>query len=232
MSNYIGIYENALSNDTSDYIINLFSNPNNKSYPGKAGPGKIVDITKKDSTDLDLLLYGKENIPREIFEEFKNSITKHLVEYSIEYPLNSTYINNKEEEIKDKLWKQFSLYPFSILCKKYEKGVQGYHSWHCDRGNEGASKHRYLVCMYYLNDVEEGGETEFYGQKLKIKPKKGSLVIFPATFTHMHKGNVPISNDKYIMNFWILKGKPIEGDLERIREKYFLIEPKNNKVLN
>ena len=60
--------------------------------------------------------------------------------------------------------------------------------------------------MYYLNDVSEGGETEFYHQKVKIKPEKGTLVIFPAYFTHLHKGNVPISNDKYILNFWLMKG--------------------------
>ena len=64
---------------------------------------------------------------------------------------------------------------------------------------------RVLVCMFYLNDVKEGGETEFYFQKLKVKPTKGSLVIFPTYFTHLHKGHIPISNDKYICNLWILK---------------------------
>ena len=58
--------------------------------------------------------------------------------------------------------------------------------------------------MFYLNDVEEGGETEFYHQKLKIKPKKGTCVIFPTYFTHKHKGHIPISNDKYIMNVWVV----------------------------
>ena len=60
--------------------------------------------------------------------------------------------------------------------------------------------------MYYLNNVNEGGETEFYHQKLKVKPTIGSLVIFPTFFTHLHKGNVPISNDKYILNFWLMRG--------------------------
>ena len=58
--------------------------------------------------------------------------------------------------------------------------------------------------MFYLNDVQEGGETEFFYQDLKIKPKKGTMVIAPAGFTHTHRGNKPISNDKYILTSWVL----------------------------
>lgn len=231
MSSYIGIYENALSDNASDYIMNLF-NTDFKKHKGVAGVDKLYDPDKKDSTDLNLMEYGKEKIPPQIFQELENSLTKYLVEYSKDHPLNAHFVDATKEERENRLWNMFSVFPFSILCKKYNKGKGGYHVWHSDRGSSSTSKHRYLVCMYYLNDVEEGGETEFYGQKLKVKPKKGSLVIFPATFTHMHKGHVPISNDKYIMNFWILKGKPIQGDLERMRDKYFLIEPKNSKILN
>ena len=54
--------------------------------------------------------------------------------------------------------------------------------------------------MIYLNDVEEGGETAFFHQNIKVKPEKGKMVIFPPYFTHMHKGMRPISNDKYICN--------------------------------
>ena len=58
--------------------------------------------------------------------------------------------------------------------------------------------------MLYLNDVDDGGETEFYHQKIKINPEKGKLAIFPTYWTHHHKGNPPISNNKYILNNWIL----------------------------
>ena len=58
--------------------------------------------------------------------------------------------------------------------------------------------------MFYLNDVAEGGETEFYYQDVKIKPKAGTMVIAPAYFTHTHRGNVPKSNDKYILTSWVL----------------------------
>tara|TARA_R110000868_G_scaffold16539_1_gene73910 strand:+ start:347 stop:526 length:180 start_codon:yes stop_codon:yes gene_type:complete len=57
--------------------------------------------------------------------------------------------------------------------------------------------------MLYLNDVEEGGETELLYQSRRIKPQKGTLTMFPASFTHTHRGNPPLSNDKYIVTGWV-----------------------------
>jgi len=54
-----------------------------------------------------------------------------------------------------------------------------------------------------LNDVKEGGETEFLYQSVRVSPKKGTLVIWPAAFTHVHRGNPPLSGTKYIMTSWL-----------------------------
>ena len=59
---------------------------------------------------------------------------------------------------------------------------------------------RIVTFLFYLNDVEEGGETFFYNGK--VKPEAGKLILFPATWTYNHKGNMPISNDKYIVTGW------------------------------
>ena len=61
---------------------------------------------------------------------------------------------------------------------------------------------RWVAWMVYLNDVEEGGETEFLYQSLRIKPKKGMAVIWPGTYTHLHRGNPPLKGDKYILTGW------------------------------
>jgi hypothetical protein len=60
-----------------------------------------------------------------------------------------------------------------------------------------------MVPMLYLNDVEEGGETEFLYQSMRISPKQGTLVLFPAAFTHTHRGNPPLKGDKYFITSWI-----------------------------
>ena len=56
--------------------------------------------------------------------------------------------------------------------------------------------------MTYLNDVTDGGETEFMYQKLKIKPKKGLTLIWPADWTHTHRGIPSMTQVKYIATGW------------------------------
>jgi|21_taG_2_1085346.scaffolds.fasta_scaffold130709_1 hypothetical protein len=77
----------------------------------------------------------------------------------------------------------------------------GYHEWHNEQFNVDSSS-RILTWSIYLNNVEEGGETEFLHQSKRIKAKKGKILIFPASFTHTHRGNPPLSSDKYILTGW------------------------------
>ena len=90
---------------------------------------------------------------------------------------------------------------FSARIQKTKIGG-GYHTWHCETDSRFTSN-RILGWMLYLNDVEEGGETEFLYQHKRIKPKTGSLVIWPAAFTHTHRGNPPLTNTKYIITGWV-----------------------------
>ena len=57
--------------------------------------------------------------------------------------------------------------------------------------------------MMYLNNDFEGGETEFLYQKRRIQPEPGTIVIWPAQWTHQHKGNMVLSGNKYIVTGWI-----------------------------
>ena len=59
-----------------------------------------------------------------------------------------------------------------------------------------------LVWTVYLNDIDKGGETEFLYQSERIKAKKGRVVFFPANWTHIHRGNPPLSETKYIATGW------------------------------
>jgi len=81
------------------------------------------------------------------------------------------------------------------------KKTGGYHIWHHEQ-QDLASAQRVLAWSIYLNDVEEGGETEFLYQSKRIKARKGKILIFPAGFTHTHRGNPPLSGDKYILTGW------------------------------
>lgn len=88
--------------------------------------------------------------------------------------------------------------------KKYEANGKDQFGFHVDVGDAATSK-RFLACFTYLNDVEEGGETIFQFDELDctIKPKQGTMVLFPPMWMYPHKGMKPISNSKYIISTYL-----------------------------
>jgi len=64
--------------------------------------------------------------------------------------------------------------------------------------------HRYLVFLWYLNDVEEGGETEFCDLGIKVPARTGKLLVFPPYWMFQHAGRPPLSEDKYILSLYLL----------------------------
>lgn len=128
------------------------------------------------------------------------------------YGISIKYISKWANEV---IWPKYDIYRkkysaldslkrHAIIDMKIQKTNtgEGYHVWHCE--NDGiATRHRLLAFMIYLNDVKEGGETEFLYQKKRIKAETGKLLLWPAQFTHTHRGNMPISNEKYVLTGWI-----------------------------
>ena len=80
---------------------------------------------------------------------------------------------------------------------------EGYHLWHVEHNPGREMEKRVLVYSIYLNTVEEGGETEFLYQSQRVKPVKGRIIIWPAGFPYVHRGNPPLSGEKYIVTSWI-----------------------------
>jgi hypothetical protein len=92
--------------------------------------------------------------------------------------------------------------------QKYNKGV-GEYKWHTDdyianlelpdRSIHKMS--RFITFIWYLNDVEVGGETKFLDGV--VKPKTGQFLFFPATWDQLHRGGIPESDKKYIITGWL-----------------------------
>ena len=78
---------------------------------------------------------------------------------------------------------------------------QSYSMWHSEWSSDYPS--RFLVWMLYLNDIKEGGETEWFYYPKRIQPRAGDLVIWPAHFAHAHRGNPPLDKKKYVVTGWI-----------------------------
>jgi hypothetical protein len=108
--------------------------------------------------------------------------------------------------IDSKAWPENVGYEHFRL-KKYLPNGQDEFRFHVDV-QDYASARRFLVFFFYLNDVEEGGETAFQFNRnseieLKVKPVTGRLLVFPPLWTHPHIGMKPISGPKYILGSYL-----------------------------
>lgn len=99
-------------------------------------------------------------------------------------------------------WRFLRSQPLANPEVKYQKTSKGdgYHNWHWE---QVYGLNRILAWTAYLNDVDSGGETEFLYQSERIEAKAGRIALFGADYRHTHRGNPPLSGDKYIATGWI-----------------------------
>jgi|TARA_R110000822_G_scaffold310392_1_gene443012 hypothetical protein len=165
-----------------DDLIDLHNN-NPDLYQGMMtlGDKQLVDKKTKDSIDLD----ADDDPTNPVYVKYCKEVQKVLECYMRRY----TYSNRMQV---------FKL--GNVVTQKYPKNG-AYHKWHTERVGLGSGD-RHLVYMTYLNDINDDGETEFFYQKLKVKPRKGLTLIWPTDWTHMHRG-IPSSTEvKYISTGW------------------------------
>ena len=117
----------------------------------------------------------------------------------------------------------------SWTCKiQKTKSGGGYHVWHSENGSF-LYRDRVLTWMIYLNDVpmECGGATDFFHQEISFQPKKGTVVLWPAAYTHVHRGAFLTGDtSKYIATGWF--SREPGGVTNRILgEKMGKVEPKD-----
>lgn len=93
--------------------------------------------------------------------------------------------------------------PYGVFNYKVQKTAigQGYHEWHYEASRKESSQ-RLLFFIAYLNNVEHGGETEFLYYPKRVPATKGTVLISPCAFTHAHRGNPPLTGDKYVVTGW------------------------------
>jgi len=93
-----------------------------------------------------------------------------------------------------------------LVLKRYRPGGEERFQLHFDAINHVAN--RYMVVLWYLNDVAEGGETHFAGLDTGVAPRAGRLLMFPPYWMYQHEGRVPVSGDKYILSTYLLFPMP------------------------
>lgn len=89
-----------------------------------------------------------------------------------------------------------------LILKRYRPDAGECFQTHFDAVQDVAN--RYLVFLWYLNDVAEGGETDFPQLGVRISARAGRLLMFPPYWMYQHAGLAPRSSDKYILSTYLL----------------------------
>ena len=179
---FISVYDNSFTSDECEEYIKLVEHYISNGV-----------ITKEDrayhntdhfcinfNNDISYNILSGDNLSMEFLPKIKDFVSEYLKKFSV--------------------LSQEKLLIYDTKAKKIPIGG-GFHNWHFENTGLQVSA-RKLVIQLYLNTIEEGGETEFLYINKRIKAEQGRLIIFPAAFTHTHRGNPPIGQDKYIVSTW------------------------------
>jgi hypothetical protein len=187
--NFVGIYDEFFSNQFCDNLIDYYEwcAKNNKSWNRTEDERfKKDNATSLNPTNVDEINFIAPNL-HSYLDEFNQVFWNEC--YS-DYRQTYSVLND---------YSAHTIYTYKI---QKTQPAGGYHVWHCEDPVQDMSR-RMGVYILFLNDVEEGGETEFLYFSQRIKAKKGRLIIFPPNYPWAHRGNPPLSNTKYILTGWL-----------------------------
>lgn len=182
---FIGVYPNALDRlvceqviDTTDKLLAREGIDRSGQFPNKLQGGADTSATIGATQ-----IVAREHGMSPGIAELDQVVHQCTVQYLENFPVY-----------------QETLKSYHIKLQRTLPG-EGYHVWHSESSST-IFKTRDLVWAVFLNDVLDGGETEFLYQHRRVVPEQGTVVIWPASFTHTHRGNPPLSGVKYIATGW------------------------------
>ena len=186
MKDFIWTKDNCVAPEKCDHIIEIFEKYQSSGWTqSRKDAETIKDTLKSDAAFGYSFAYNflfDDNIGNGISEEVMASFMEYCDEYQALVDMNLSMKHFKIQKTD----------PYG-----------GYHLWHCEQATESVSN-RVAVFSLYLNDVDEGGETEFLYQRRRVSPKQGMIAWWPAAYTHTHRGNPPLGDkSKYIITGWV-----------------------------
>jgi hypothetical protein len=187
-NNFIGMYQDVYPDGFCNHLINEFERLLQSGVCNNRQAAENTTKTRKED-----------------FHYFMNLRSNPMSPFN-DICVNEIFITGLQNCFDDyvdefDILKDYDLRCTTLKMQKTEPGA-GYHVWHAEQGSD-ADASRCLVYSAYLNTIEEAGETEFLYQKLRVAPKENTVVIWPAAFTHTHRGNVVHGDkSKYIITGW------------------------------
>ena len=185
---FIGIWNDSIDEKLCRQLVKWFDWASEHKYT-LSSKEEIHSALRDDESiriphDLNYSSAVAYQFPSEICEEYFDSLQRCFVEYRQEYGI------------------QFNgtLHNYNFKIHKVKKG-QGYHVWHYENADYD-HRDRFITYMTYLKAPEEGGDTEFLHQSKKIEPIERRTLLWPAGFTHVHRGNPPLKGEKIYITGW------------------------------
>ena len=182
--NFIGSWD-IRNDDLCKQIITFFEE--NKILQGKGTTGLGIDLAKKKTTDMAINPIDLKNEKYKCFDTYIAELHKCFADYQHQWPFMKSIL--KDVDIG------------SFNVQKYSKGDH-FSGVHSERTSPQHSL-RLFAWMTYLNDVDDGGKTNFTHYDIKIKPEIGKTLIWPAEWTHAHSGEILNNGEKYIITGWM-----------------------------
>jgi len=189
ITNFIGVYDNYITEQECNKAIKLYEDQNKFNNTVNRIGGEKASILQKQDQQYFAAPYN--------LDVWWEDLKSMMVNFDIAW---SHYVKNVGA------LDAYDGGPFHFTDIKIQKTLptEGYHVWHIEHGKGFHNASRAFVFSIYLNDVEDGGETEFLHFSKRVKPKKGRIVIWPAAFPYLHRGNPPLSGEKYIVTSWMM----------------------------
>lgn len=186
LDHYIRAYDDDLDAALCQRLVASFESL--QRFQRYNGRGVRAGLEQSGWTELNLTRLSDDGVKA----QFRALIDRALARYNADVGLTIAVPNSPSHS--------------DLVMKRYRPGGQEAFQLHFDAVNHVAN--RYLVLLWYLNDVAEGGETRFPQLGTAVTPKAGRLLVFPPYWMYQHEGARPVSGDKYIVSTYLLFEMP------------------------
>ena len=188
ISNFIDTYQ-VLAPHECERIIDYYNHDDRKQRGQVIGDANVDEV--KQSTDV-YINFGDK------WDNAADDKYTDIILPAVDYAVNQWIENHKFLSAMPpfRVFEQFNI--------QHYKDGEGYFGLHCECQPDDSSDkfiYRMGAWMIYLNDAESG--TEFPYQEIILQPKQGLCAVWPAYYTHPHKGVTPNRGDKYIATGWM-----------------------------
>jgi hypothetical protein len=186
LRNYVQWFDGALTPDFCAQMVAAFEQMTTHQVAN--GRGVQQALTQSAWTELNI----QPHVDEAFLGFFYAQIDKYLAAYNARLPMGLPVPSRPHLE--------------DLRIKRYSHAKQEGFQPHFDAGDQHAN--RYMVFLWYLNDVHEGGGTRFPDLDIEVQARAGRLLMFPPYWMFQHAGLAPISNDKYIVSTYMLFETP------------------------